>query len=320
MRVSRRTFTTLAATAALARLATTARAADAKLPMIIDTHQHLWDLTKFKLPWLSDTGPLARSFVTKDYLAATAGLDVQAVYMEVDVSPEQRLAEAEYVVGLTKDKANLTIAAVVGGLPGDAEFAKYVAAIAKMPQVKGVRQVLHGGLPKGACLEDAFVRDVQLLGDNGLRFDLCMRPAELGDGLKLAKLCPQTRFVVDHCGNADPKAFLKNFGDAKPEHDADEWRRSMDALAKQANIICKISGIVARVPKEWSSETLAPIVNHCLDAFGPERVVFGSDWPVCLMGAPLRAWVDALAEIIADRPAEEQQKLWHANARKFYSL
>jgi L-fuconolactonase len=318
MIVSRRTFTILTAATAFARVAPAYAAP--KLPMIIDTHQHLWDLTKFKLPWLEGNGPLARSFVTKDYLEATAGLDVQAVYMEVDVTPEQRLAEAEYVVGLTRDKANLTVAAVVGGHPGEAEFAKYVAALKKMPQVKGVRQVLHGGLPQGACLEDAFVRDVQLLGDKGLSFDLCMRPAELGDGLKLAKLCPQTRFIVDHCGNADPKAFLKDAGDAKPEHEADAWRRSMDSLAKQSNIICKISGIVARVPKEWSSDMLAPIVNHCLNAFGPDRVVFGSDWPVCLMGAPLRAWVDALAEIIADRPAEQREKLWHANARKFYSL
>ncbi len=195
-----------------------------------------------------------------------------------------------------------------------------MAELKKLPSVKGVRQVLHSDMPQGGCLSEPFVRSIKLLGENNLSFDLCMRASELDDGAKLAKLCPETRFVVDHCGNADPKAFLKVSSDAKPEHDADPWRRSIDGLAKQPNVICKISGIVARVPQDWSSEMLAPIVNHCLESFGPERVVFGSDWPVCLMGAPLRAWVDALAEIIADRPAGEREKLWQANATKFYSL
>jgi L-fuconolactonase len=208
----------------------------------------------------------------------------------------------------------------VGGRPASDEFAAHVAKLKQHPQIKGVRQVLHNDTPQGFCLGEAFVRGMKLLGDSGLSFDLCLRPMELGDGVKLAKLCPQTRFIVDHCGNADPKAFLKSGSQEKPWHDADTWRREIDALAAQPNVICKISGIVARVPQQWSSETLAPIVNHCLDAFGPDRVVFGSDWPVCLLGGSLRSWVDALGEIVANRSNEEQQKLWHASARKFYAL
>jgi L-fuconolactonase len=94
----------------------------------------------------------------------------------------------------------------------------------------------------------------------------------------------------------------------------------MDLLAARKNTICKISGIIARVPKEWNAEDLAPIVNHCLDTFGPDRVIFGSDWPVCLLGAPLKEWVAALRQIIAERPAEEQQKVMAENATAFYKL
>jgi L-fuconolactonase len=94
----------------------------------------------------------------------------------------------------------------------------------------------------------------------------------------------------------------------------------MDQLAARPNVICKISGIIARVPQPWSAEDLAPIVNHCLDAFGLERVIFGSDWPVCLTGAPLREWVAALRQIIAARPADQQRKLLHDNAVRFYGL
>src|SRR6185503_8931004 len=108
--------------------------------------------------------------------------------------------------------------------------------------------------------------------------------------------------------------------DAKIDHDADDWRRDMERLAAQKNVICKISGIVARVPKQWSADDLAPIVNHCLDTFGPSRVIFGSDWPVCLNGAPLRDWVAALKQIIASRPGSEQRQLLRDNAVRFYKL
>jgi predicted TIM-barrel fold metal-dependent hydrolase len=94
----------------------------------------------------------------------------------------------------------------------------------------------------------------------------------------------------------------------------------MAALASRKNVICKISGVVARVPKDWSAEDLAPIVNYCLDEFGPDRVVFGGDWPVCLQGATLRQWIDALREIVSVRPLADQRKLWSENARRFYTL
>ena len=150
-------------------------------------------------------------------------------------------------------------------------------------------------------------------------FDLCVPPGALLDGAKLAERCPDTRFVVDHCGNADCKAFRP--GEAKPSHSPGLWRKGMDALAKQTNAICKISGIVARAPKQsWMAAELAPIVNHCLDEFGPDRVMFGSDWPVCTRVASLREWVAALKEIIRDRPQSEQRKLLHDNAVRFYGL
>ncbi|MDP1591009.1 MAG: amidohydrolase family protein, partial [Prosthecobacter sp.] len=91
--------------------------------------------------------------------------------------------------------------------------------------------------------------------------------------------------------------------------------------AAQPGVMCKISGIVAFVPPgKWHAEDLAPVVNHCLDAFGPDRVFFGGDWPVCLLGSPLRGWVDALKQIVSSRPASEQRKLWSGNAIRFYGL
>jgi L-fuconolactonase len=293
---------------------------------IVDCHQHLWDLTKFKLPWIKPGTLLGRSFVMADYLEAIAGTGIKnAVYMEVDVDSSQQQAEAEHLIEICKSGQAPTIAAVVSGRPASDGFKNYISQFKGSPYIKGIRQVLHGGgTPAGYCLQEAFVRGIRLLGELGLSFDLCLRPKELSDGAKLAEQCPETRFIVDHCGNADPKAFFMpgnlRLADAKPDHDADAWRRDMERLASRRNVICKISGIVARVPKQWSADDLAPIVNRCLETFGPERVVFGSDWPVCLNGAPLREWVAALKQIIANRPAGEQRQLLRENAVKFYGL
>jgi predicted TIM-barrel fold metal-dependent hydrolase len=296
---------------------------NANMP-IIDTHQHLWDLKKFRVPWLADVKPLARSFVTSDYLRATAGLNVtQTVYMEVDVDPSQQTAEAKHIISLCESDDHPTSAAVISGRPASEKFDAYITPLAKNRYVKGVRQVLHtDATPEGYCLGRQFVQSIRRLGELGLRFDLCMRPTELDDGLKLARQCPDTQFVLDHCGNADPKAFHPADRRAeKPSHDAGAWRRSIDRLAKQNNVVCKISGIVVRAEKnKWEPAHLAPIVNHCRDTFGPDRVMFGGDWPVCTLVASFRQWVDALKQIIAERPKSEQKKLLHDNAKTYYGL
>ena len=165
------------------------------------------------------------------------------------------------------------------------------------------------------------MRGVRLLGEAGKSFDLCMRAPELMDGAKLTGECPGTRFILDHCGNPDLKCFrAQRAGEVAPTHTADVWKRSIDALARRTNVICKISGVAAGLPPEGGTEDLAPAVNHCLDAFGPDRVVFGGDWPVCLLGAPYQKWVRMLGEIVASRPHTHQRQLWSRNALRLYGL
>lgn len=293
-----------------------------KLIPIVDTHQHLWDLSKFSPPWLAGAPEvIASSHVTADYLKATDGLNVvKSVYMEIDVAPEQQVEEAKHVIALSKSSDHPTVAAVISGRPHSAGFGKYITPLANSPYIKGVRQVLQvDGTPQGYCLQEQFVKSIQLLGELNLSFDLCMRPMELADGAALAKRCPDTRFIVDHCGNGDPKAWMKS-AKSEPWHDVTTWKRGIELLAKNENTVCKISGIIARAPKGWKSDDLAVIVNFCLDSFGPDRVMFGSDWPVCKIGASLRDWVNALKQIVADRPTIEQHKLFHQNAIDFYKL
>ena len=182
------------------------------------------------------------------------------------------------------------MAAVIGGRPGEASFADYIRTQAKNPYVRGVRQVLHGATPRGYCLQDTFVQSMRLLGELGLLFDICVRPDELPDAVTLVRQCPDTRFVrgpLRQCGSQSVaarraprgrRAFARSgrlatrhgrAGEATQRHLQDQRRRGQGAQP------------------QWTAEDLAPVVNHCLDAFGPERVVFGSDWPVCRMGGEL---------------------------------
>jgi L-fuconolactonase len=277
---------------------------------IIDTHQHLWDLSKFDLPWLSGGGPIAKDHLMSDYLVAAEGLNVvRTIYMEVDVAPEQKAAEAEYVIALSASPDNPMAGAVIGGDPAAPEFTAYVERFAASPTIKGVRQVLHGGLETGYCLREEFVAGVRLIGEHGLRCDLCLRPDELADGARLAAACPDTRFVLDHCGNAPVYA------------DRTAWQRGIAAVAQQPNVICKISGIIAQAkPEGWSSDDLAPIILHCAEVFGKDRIIFASDWPVCTLGATLQNWVHALQTIVAAWPEADQRKLFHDNAARFYDI
>ena len=307
--MNRREF--LAASAAAATTAALAEEQPAMLP-IVDTHQHLWDLTKFKLPWLKPDSPFAKSHNPEDYAKATDGLNVvKSVYMEVDVAPEQQQAEADYIIGLCKGGKTPMVAGVLSGRPNEEGFKKYASQFRDSPYVKGIRRVLHGDeTPAGHCLSKEFVAGIRLLGELGLSYDLCMRSAELNDGTKLIDACPGTRFILDHCGNEDVK---------KADHS--QWKKDIAEMAKRKNVVGKISGIVASAkPKEWKPDDLAPVINHTLEVFGPDRGMFGGDWPVCTMTATYKQWVEALKQIVKVRKEEEQKKLFHDNAVAFYRL
>jgi len=293
--------------------------AKAMLP-IIDTHQHLWDLNQFKLAWFDPNTPegqiLGRNFTPKEYAEATRGLNVvKAVYMEVDVIPEQQQKEADFIIALCESGQTPTCAAVVSGRPSSDGFETYARQFKGHKYVKGIRQVLHvKDTPAGYCLDKKFVKGIQLLGELGLSFDLCVRPAELPDHTKLVDLCPNTRFILDHCGNCDLKHTPAQ---------REQWKKDMAEIAKRENVVCKVSGFLASAPArgKWTLDDLAPVINHTLDVFGPDRVMFGGDWPVVLLGAQSYAdWANAVLTIVEDRSEEQQKKLFHDNAVKFYGI
>lgn len=312
--MDRREFLAAGATVSVAASLAPAEDPPAMLP-VIDTHQHLWDLTKFRLGWLKKGEPLDASYTPTEYAKATEGLNVvKAVYMEVDVVPEQQQQEADYIVALCESGKTPTCAAVISGRPNSEGFAKYITPYKGHKYVKGVRQVLHvKETTPDYYLDAKFVKGIQLLGDLGLSFDLCVRPAELSEFVKLVDQCPGTRFILDHCGN--PRA---DFSDQQ----WDRWRADMARMGERKHVVAKISGFIANGWQrgKWKPGDLGPAVNGTISAFGVDRVMFGGDWPVCTLAATYKEWLTGLRTTIAQRSEADQRKILHDNAAKFYGV
>ena len=295
---------------------------------IIDTHQHLWNLDRLNLPWIEEVPALNRIFEMSDYLKAAESSGVsRTVYMEVGVNLDDTQKEIEDMTMHCRADSGVMVGMVVSGDPGAPKFTEFLETNSSNPFIKGVRQVLHTPeqQPK-YCLTQEFIQGIRDLGKRDLLFDLCIRPAELHDAVELCRMVPETNFILDHCGNADPYvvngkrgAFSSN-SEETYVHSKENWQQAIGELGRLGNVYCKISGIVARAEESWSADTLAPTVNACLDAFGEDRVVFGGDWPVCTLGASLAQWIAALKEIVATRPTVVQDKLFNLNAEQLYHL
>jgi predicted TIM-barrel fold metal-dependent hydrolase len=227
------------------------------------------------------------------------------------VAPTQQADEAEFVIETSRGGKTPMAAGVISGRLTSPGFEAYARRFHGSPYIKGVRELLQGPeYPKGFCLQPAFLKSVRLLGELGLSFDICMRAEELADGARLADACPDTRFVLDHCGNASVQWA-----------DRSQWERDMTEIGKRKNVVGKVSGVIKSCkPGQNKAEAIEPYVRHTLQAFGPDRVMFASDWPVCTLGASLREWVEALQQIVRGAPLEERRKLFHDNAARFYGL
>jgi len=294
---------------------------------IIDTHLHMWDLKQFKLPEIDSYEKLRRNFTLDDVYQATENLGIERiVYIEVNLIEQQKYSEAQYITEICERDDNPFCAAFIGGSPLSWSFREYAGLFKDNKRIKGVRQVLHPPETKrGTCLESGFVDNVMFLGEVGLRFCLCLRPSELSDAVKLADLCPETTFILDHCGNAVPAIVngqeAGEYGSGIFKHDRDQWLRDLEQLANRKNVVCKISGLLFKTSADSvTPEFLSPSINHCLDSFGPDRVMFGSNWPVCTLSGTYEKWIGVLKEVVQDRSEEDKQKLFYENVERIYEL
>ena len=272
---------------------------------IIDTHLHLIYQDRLRYPWLASTPKLDRDFRLEEYLAEAQGLGVEAaLHMEVDVAAEDQAAETAFVTGLGAP----VIAAIAACRPESPDFAASLDRLAGNPAVRGLRRILHQS-PDELGQSPLFAENLRRLTQHDLSFDLCVLARQLPIAIQLARACPDVRFVLDHCGVPDIEAQA-----------LDPWRERITQLAALPNVACKISGVVAYAGADWTTADLRPYVEHCIQAFGWDRVVWGSDWPVCTLTADLTRWVRATHELTAGCTEQERAQLLSLNAQRIYRL
>jgi L-fuconolactonase len=278
-----------------------------RVPLKIDSHHHLWQYQQQEYVWMSDEmGSLRRNFLLPD-LEKT--LRASGIDGAITVQARQSLEETRWLLDIA-ERAGI-IRGVVGWVPlHDPELAKYLDEFAPDPKLSGVRHVLHDEPDDCYMLRDDFNRGIALLPRYGLVYDILIFERHLPQTIQFVDAHPNQVFVVDHL--------------AKPRIRAREispWRERMCDLAQREHVYCKLSGMVTEANwHSWTPVEFQPYFDVVLEAFGPKRLMFGSDWPVLNLAADYPAWVSIVGNLLAALSHTEQTRIWGETAVEAYRL
>lgn len=277
---------------------------------ILDTHVHFWEPRRLRYPWLDALPALNRTFLPDHVPAQVSTGRIEAlVFVQADCAAEQAMQEVEWVTELARSDARIGGIVAFAPLEAGEAVQPILEQLVRFPLVKGVRRLLQSE-PPGFGVQPGFVAGARMLARHGLSCDLCIRHTQLADVIELVRLCPEVNFVLDHIGKPDIKARR-----------LEPWRGQINALASLPNVMCKLSGLVTEADgPRWQVDDLRPYADQALSAFGPERVMFGSDAPVLTLAATYERWFDAAVELTHALSASEQENLFYRNGARFYRL
>jgi predicted TIM-barrel fold metal-dependent hydrolase len=276
---------------------------------ILDTHQHLIYPEKYPYSWTAGIPQLAgTAFRYDDYLKAIDGTNVsETIFMESAADDPHWHEETRFVHTLAKTPGSLIKGIIANCRPEEESgFEAYLESVLS-PNLVGLRRILHVE-PDELSQRPCFASNVRLLENYELSFDLCVLARQIPLASELAGKCPGVQFILDHCGVPDIASGQ-----------LDPWRRHIKEISRLPNVACKVSGVIAYcAPGHANLEGVRPYVEHCLEQFGWDRVVWGSDWPVCTITSDLRTWVQITNQLIATADESDQRKLLHENAPRIY--
>ena len=272
----------------------------------VDAHQHFWQYTEADFGWISDEMvTIRRDFSPADLKPL---LDAAGVNATVAVQARQSLEETDWLLALAD--ANPWIAGVVGWVPLVSEdIASVLDNYTGSPKLKGVRHVLQAE-PDEYFFREDFHRGLAQLASRNLVYDVLVVERQLPAAIALVDRHPNLRFVLDHI--AKPRIAD---GILEP------WATQMREIARRPNITCKLSGVVTEANlTNWTEADLAPYLDTALEAFGPARLMFGSDWPVCTVAASYDRWLGVVRSFLSPLSADEQAMLLGGTACAAYDL
>lgn len=274
----------------------------------IDSHHHFWNYSPEQYGWIGgDMAMLRRDFGPDDLLREIEAVELGGV---VSVQARQSLVETEWLLQLA-DQHDF-IRGVVGWVPlADDSSRDAIERFSHSAWFKAVRHVVQDEPDDGFILGADFNRGVEILKDYGLVYDILIFAKHLQNSIQFVDRHPEQVFVLDHI--AKPTIREQQF-------DAD-WKLNLLELAKRENVSCKFSGVVTEVRDEsWSLDTIRPYWDVAWEAFGSDRMMFGSDWPVCLLRTGYQRWYSVVSEVTSQLSDAEQAKFWGQNAARVYSL
>lgn len=272
--------------------------------MLIDAHQHFWQVGRFDYPWMtSDLGILYRDYLPSDLEPVLRENRVGATVL---VQASNSIAESRWLLNLADE--NNFIAGVVGWVDlASADVDAQLDELSAHPKFKGVRHLVESEPADDWLVQPSVLNGLQRLAAYGLSSDLLVHTRHLRYARVVAEKCPDLRLVIDHL--AKPPIANRGF---------DEWSREIEPLAVFTNVYCKLSGLVTEANwNSWSTDDLRPYVDRALELFGPERLIFGSDHPVCLLAASYDRVLESFQEMIS---REDHDRVFGENARSFYRL
>ena len=275
--------------------------------MKIDSHQHFWNYSAAEYPWIgAGMERIARDYLPADLMAVAAP---QGIGGSVAVQARQSVAESRWLLGLAE--ASPIIRGVVGWVDLRSEgVAAELTELSAHEKFVGVRHVVQDEPDPRFVLGADFVRGLRQLQSYGLTYDLLIYPQQLPAAVQLVAMLPEQPFVLDHLAKPRIKTGA-----------IQEWRRDVEALAQHGNVCCKVSGMVTEADwRGWKPADFTPYLDVVLQAFGPERLMFGSDWPVCLLAGEYAEVVGIVADFFGRLSAAEQQFIWGGTATRFYGL
>jgi len=272
----------------------------------IDAHHHLWKYSQEQYPWmLAGMENIRRDFLIPELHSVTREAGVTGT---VAVQARQTIGETDWLLGLARD--NELIRGVVGWVPLiDADVAKYLENLSASRKLKGTRHVLHDESDDFYMLRDDFNRGISLLNDFDLRYDILIFERHL-QTIQFVDRHPKQLFIVDHIAKPRVKDRVRS-----------SWEAEIAELARRDNVYCKLSGMATEADwKGWTESDLRPYFDTVLAAFGPDRLMFGSDWPVILVACSYKCWADTVRSWIAELSPAEQLSIMGGTAKMAYSL
>ena len=272
----------------------------------LDSHQHFWRYDAAQYPWIQKGSPLHRDWLPADLAPLLAEAGVSGC---IAVQARQNFEESRWLLSLARDAA--IIKGVVGwvDLRGES-VGRELAELARDPKFRGVRHVVQDEADPVFMQGREFQRGIGALHQFGLVYDILVTAQQIPSALKLAQAFPDLPFVLDHAGKPRIKAAV-----------VEPWRFDVRELAKCANVFCKVSGLVTEADHaKWQPADLRRYLDVIFAAFGEDRVMFGSDWPVCLLAGEYPRVVNVVREYAAQFSAEAQAKLFGGNAARFYGI